>query len=106
MTLDGLAAGPNDSVEFVPAATRNDRSLGDRQMSFIDSIDAILLGRVTYTMFAQYWPNVTSGEDRPFADRLNAIPKIVFSKTLDRAPWGEWGNAPSSGPAQRRKSRS
>jgi dihydrofolate reductase len=37
--------------------------------------------------------NVTTGEDKPFADRINAIPKIVFSTTLDDAPWGEWNNA-------------
>lgn len=93
VTLDGLAAGPNDSVDFVPASTKGDQSFGQRQMGFMDSIDTILLGRVTYTMFAGHWPNVTSGEDKPFADKLNAIPKIVFSKTLDRAPWGRWDDA-------------
>ena len=57
-------------------------------MEFLDSIDTILLGRVTYEMFAGHWPKVTSGADKPFADKLNAIPKVVFSRTLDRAPWG------------------
>ena len=28
-----------------------------------------------------------------FADKLNATPKIVFSKKLDRAPWGKWDEA-------------
>jgi dihydrofolate reductase len=90
VTIDGLAAGPNDSVDFVPAATAGDQSFGRRQLGFIDSIDAILLGRVTYELFAAYWPEVNSGDDKPFADKLNAIPKFVFSKTLDRAPWGKW----------------
>jgi dihydrofolate reductase len=93
VSLDGLAAGPNDSVDFVPASTQGDQSFGQRQMGFMDSIDLILLGRVTYTMFAGYWPNVTSGEDKRFADKLNAIPKVVFSRSLDRAPWGSWGDA-------------
>jgi dihydrofolate reductase len=93
VSLDGFAAGPNDSVAFVPAATQGDQSFGQHQLSFMDSIDAILLGRVTYTMFAGHWPNVTSGDDKPFADKLNAIPKIVFSKSLDRAPWGSWDDA-------------
>jgi dihydrofolate reductase len=88
-----LAAGPHDSVNFVPASTAGDQSFGQQQMGFIDSIDAILLGRVTYNMFAEYWPKVTSGEDKPFADKLNAIPKIVFSKTLDHAPWDKWADA-------------
>jgi dihydrofolate reductase len=93
VTIDGLAAGAKDSVDFVPASTAGDRSFGDRQMDFLDSIDAMLLGRVTYEMFAGYWPNVTSGEDKPFADKLNALAKFVFSSTLDRAPWGSWGDA-------------
>lgn len=93
VTLDGLAAGPNGSVDFIPDATRGDQSFGQRQLGFIDTVDAILLGRVTYRMFADYWPKVTTGEDKPFADRLNATPKIVFSKTLARAPWGEWDDA-------------
>ena len=93
VTLDGLAAGPNDSVDFVPASTRGDRTFGREQLAFIDTIDTILLGRVTYQMFAGYWPQVTEGDDKPFADKLNAIPKVVFSKTLDRAPWGTWNDA-------------
>jgi dihydrofolate reductase len=93
VTLDGLAAGQNDSVDFVPASTRGDQSFGQEQLKLMDNIDMILLGRVTYQMFAGYWPNVTEGEDKSFADKLNGIPKIVFSKTLDRAPWGEWEEA-------------
>jgi dihydrofolate reductase len=93
VSLDGLAAGPKDSVDFIPASTKGDRAFGERQMGFLDSIDTILLGRVTYEMFAGYWPNVTSGDDKPFADKLNAIPKVVFSRTLARAPWGEWNDA-------------
>jgi dihydrofolate reductase len=93
VTLDGLAAGANGSVDFVPAATTGDQSFGQRQLQFMADIDAILLGRVTYAMFAQYWPNVNSGDDKPFADRINAIPKMVFSSTLDRAPWGTFEDA-------------
>ena len=93
VTLNGLAAGPKDSVDFVPASTRGDRSFGQSQFAFLDTIDTILLGRVTYRMFVDYWPNVTEGEEKPFADKLNSTPKIVFSRTLDRAPWGTWDEA-------------
>jgi dihydrofolate reductase len=93
VTLNGLAAGPSDSVDFIPASTRGDRSFGQDQFAFLDTIDTILLGRVTYRMFAGYWPNLTDGEEKPFADKLNSTPKIVFSRTLDRAPWGTWDEA-------------
>jgi dihydrofolate reductase len=88
VSVDGMAAAADGSVDFVPAATRGDQSFGKRQLEFFDSIDTILLGRVTYQMFAQYWPNVNSGDDKVFADKVNAIPKIVFSNSLKRAPWG------------------
>lgn len=93
VSLDGRASGPSDSVNFVPAAMQGDKSFGERQLQFMDSIDAILLGRVTYTMFAGHWPNVKSGEDKQFADKINATSKIVFTKTLTRAPWGTWDDA-------------
>lgn len=80
VTLDGLAAGPNDGVDFVPHATEGDRSFGLEPLRLIDAIDTILLGRVTYRMFSEYRPKVTDGEQKAFADKLNATPKIVFSK--------------------------
>lgn len=93
VSLDGLASGAKNSVDFVPRATKGDRSFGHEQVELIDTVDAILMGSVTYRMFAGYWPNVTNGDEKPFADKLNAIRKIVFSSTLSRAPWGTWGEA-------------
>ena len=88
VSVDGFAAEADGSVDFVPAASKGDRSFGDRQMRFIDAIDTMLLGRRTYELFSSYWPNVDQGEDKEFAVRLNNIDKVVFSRTLDRAPWG------------------
>ena len=93
VTLDALAAGPNDNVDFVPASTRGDQSFGREQLAMFDSIDTIVLGRVTYQMFAGYWPSVTEGEDARFADKLNRTPKIVFSRSLQKAPWGKFEEA-------------
>lgn len=93
VTLNGLAAEPNDSVDYIPASTRGDKSFGQEQLALLEEIDTILLGRVTYAMFAGFWPHVTNRDDEPFADKLNSIPKVVFSRTLDRAPWGTWNEA-------------
>jgi dihydrofolate reductase len=93
VTLNGLASGPNGNVDFIPASTRGDQSFGQEQSALMEACDTILLGAVTYRMFSGYWPNVTEGDDKPFADKLNAIPKIVFSRSLDRAPWGTWDEA-------------
>lgn len=44
-----------------------------------------LLGRVTYQIFASFWP--TAPKDEGFADRINALPKYVVTKTLERLDW-------------------
>jgi dihydrofolate reductase len=92
VSIDGLAAAQNGSVDFVPSANRGDQSLRQRQVEFMDSIDTILLGRVTYEMFAGYWPNANTGDDKELAEKINSTPKVVFSRTLHRAPWGQWDN--------------
>ena len=91
VSLDGFAAGPNNSVDFIPASMEDDTSFGDEQGALMDRTDTLLLGRVTYGMFAGFWPNVTQGVEQPFADKFNGLSKIVFSNTLDHAPWGKWG---------------
>jgi dihydrofolate reductase len=93
VSLDGLAAGPNNSVDFIPASTQGDSSFGEEQLELMNRIDTLLLGRITYSMFAGYWPNVTEGPEKEFADKFNGVPKVVFSKTLERAPWGNWNEA-------------
>lgn len=44
---------------------------------------AVMLGRRTYDAFAAVWPTVTS----PFADRMNALPKFLASRTISAPEW-------------------
>ena len=90
VSIDGFVAGQNDSVDFIPASTQGDLSFGREQVALMDRVDTLLLGRVTYGMFTGFWPNVTEGAEKEFADKFNAVRKVVFSKTLDHAPWGKW----------------
>jgi class 3 adenylate cyclase len=46
---------------------------------------AVLLGRVTYEIFAAFWP--TAPSDEGFADRMNTVPKYVVSQSLKTADW-------------------
>jgi dihydrofolate reductase len=54
-------------------------------VGLFEACDAILWGRSTYEIFEKIW----SGTDRahPYAARLNAIRKYVFSSSLDSARW-------------------
>lgn len=88
VTVNGLAAGPNGTTDYISASLRGDATFGHMQSALMDATDTMLLGRVTYQMFSSYWPNVTEGDQKPFADKLNSKKKLVFSRTLERAPWG------------------
>jgi dihydrofolate reductase len=48
--------------------------------------DALLMGRVTYEIFAEAWPSRTDPEG--YADRINGLPKFVVSTSLKQAAWG------------------
>jgi dihydrofolate reductase len=53
-------------------------------LGLLTACDAMLFGRGTYQVFAQLYQG---GRVHPWAGRLNAIPKYVFSSTLDSAGW-------------------
>lgn len=48
----------------------------------------LIFGRVTYDMMASFWPTPHAAEMMPVvAERMNNLPKVVFSRTLDEARW-------------------
>ena len=48
----------------------------------------LVFGRVTYELMAQYWPTPVAARNAPAAAAsINAMPKVVFSSTLERASW-------------------
>ena len=81
-TLDGYFEGkaPWD-LEFHEAAWGEE--LQQFSLDQLKEIGAVLYGRATYEGMASYWAKATG----PTADAMNDLPKIVFSRTLDAAPW-------------------
>jgi dihydrofolate reductase len=48
----------------------------------------LLFGRITYELMTSYWPTPQAMESDPVvAERMNNLPKVVFSRTLDKASW-------------------
>ena len=48
----------------------------------------LLFGRITYELMASYWPTPNAIQNYPIvAKQMNDLPKVVFSRTLDRASW-------------------
>lgn len=88
LSLDGFAADKDGNPGFIPASETDQVSDRD-QLRFLDSVDTILLGRKTYELFVGFWPTATTDQEI-VADRINTLPKVVFSNTLREAPWGTW----------------
>jgi dihydrofolate reductase len=48
----------------------------------------LVFGRVTYELMHSYWPTPAAIQTDPIlAERMNHLPKVVFSRTLDEASW-------------------
>jgi len=80
-TLDGFMEGPDR--ELTDTAEISDPDFDRYASDMLQSIDDIVLGRVTYQVFEQYWPSASG----PDAERLNNLPKLVFSRTLRELNW-------------------
>jgi dihydrofolate reductase len=84
VTLDGYYEGRNGEFDWPNV----DDQFNEFAISQLNDIDTLVFGRVTYEGMASYWPTPAAVEDDPaVADRMNSIPKIVFSTTLDTADW-------------------
>lgn len=93
MSLDGFVTDKNNGLDFFTNLTPEQNIYSDNdQLTFLETIDCILLGRKTYELFVEFWPHATT-EQEVIADKLNEIDKLVFSNTLKEAPWGKWKDA-------------
>src|SRR5690348_14129768 len=89
ITVDGIVSDP-DGSGGTPAggwAFRHgpETVAGDKfQFGSVLDDGVMLLGRTTWQLFSRLWP----GRDDPFSARMNAIPKLVASRTLtDTSAW-------------------
>jgi dihydrofolate reductase len=59
-----------------------------RMREALNTMGALLLGRVTYDIWARYWPSVSHPGDE-IARMLNTVPKYVASTTMPDGSWSE-----------------
>lgn len=93
VTLDGVVQAPGGPEEDSEGGFPHggwqfpflDEGSGAVIMQGIERMDALLIGRKTYEIFAGYWPN--EPDDNPFARKMNEVPKYVASRTLDQVEW-------------------
>jgi dihydrofolate reductase len=83
MTLDGF---------FDHTAMIADEALHEYATALLREADVLLFGRVMYQLLADYWPTAAQDPSLPagvveYANQLNPMPKIVYSKTLETVGW-------------------
>ena len=81
VSADGVMEAAN--TWQLPYQTEEMGEITERQ---IRDASAFLMGRVTYEMFAGYWPTLKNNEFG-VADKMNSAPKYVVSTTLQKADW-------------------
>jgi dihydrofolate reductase len=80
MSLDGFFETPDKKLDWCVI----DEEFFAMARELLGSVGAILFGRATYEHMAAYWPSAAKDE---IADKMNGLPKIVFSRTLKKAVW-------------------
>jgi dihydrofolate reductase len=87
VTLDGYFTAVNGDLSWAHRGSEDaewnafiaDNAKGGGQLLF---------GRITYELMKSYWPTPQALENSPaVAEQMNNLPKVVFSRTLDKATW-------------------
>jgi len=87
ISLDGYFTDANNDMSFAH------RGEGDPEWNGFVSGNArgggkLLFGRITYELMAGFWPIPMAAEQMPeVAQQMNKLPKVVFSRSLDKATW-------------------
>ncbi len=88
ITLDGVVESPGGNETPHPHGgwqfKYNSPETGKYKMDELAGVDALLLGKTTYEVFAGFWPSQT---DAGFGEPINRLPKYVVSRSLQKAGW-------------------
>jgi len=95
VTLDGVAQAPGGPDEDPENGFRFggwqaplfDDEVGEAVGAGLAELDALLLGRRTYDIFAAYWPHHTEGPDGSIGTLFDRVPKYVASRGTPELPW-------------------
>ena len=87
-SLDGYIEGPHREIDWHMV----DEELHSHFNQQLRGMGAFLDGRVSYELMAGFWPTADQDPDAPptmaeFAGIWREMPKIVYSRTLERADW-------------------
>jgi dihydrofolate reductase len=86
MTINGYVAGPNGENHWM--TWNPDDEFIEFLNSLLDTSDTLLLGRKTAEGIIKFWEDTAKENPiHPFAKKIATLPKIVFTKTLEKSTW-------------------
>ncbi|MCI0716368.1 MAG: dihydrofolate reductase family protein [Chlorobi bacterium] len=88
MSVDGFVGRTDGGLDWM--SWDEDEKRIEYVTELTDSSGTILLGRKMTDGFVSYWSNVLTKPESPeydFAKKMIDIPKVVFTKTLDKSSW-------------------
>ena len=86
ISVDGCIAGPNNEMDWLICDDECMKYIDD----IVESVDTIIMGRKMADEFISHWSSRMNKPDDPwntFAKKMIEIPKIVFTKTLNKSEW-------------------
>ena len=87
VSLDGYFSGPGGDLNWAHQGA-DDPEFAAFTAGNAGGEGMLVLGRVTYDMMVSYWPTPAAREQNPeVAEGMNALPKLVFSRSLTKSDW-------------------
>jgi len=85
VTLDGYFVDAKGDMSW---AHKNDPEWSAFTADNAKGDCVFVFGRITYEMMASWWPTPQAIQSMPaVAERMNKLPKVVFSRTLKQTTW-------------------
>ena len=85
VTLDGYFTDSHSDMSW---AHKNDPEWNAFTAENASGGGVLLFGRITYDLMASFWPTKQALEMMPtVAEQMNNLPKVVFSRTMDKPSW-------------------
>lgn len=84
ISVDGYFGEPNKQTSLYNL----DAEFNDHAINLLNNTDTLIFGRSAYELMASYWPTLDAIEnDTIIAGKMNSLPKLVFSRKLDKVEW-------------------
>ena len=86
VSVDGYFVDANGDMDW--AKEGNDEEFNAFTSENAKSGGELLFGRITYELMASFWPTPQAQKMLPdVAEQMNNLPKVVFSRTMEKASW-------------------